>query len=95
MLAEHLAGVAGEVAGVAVGRVVEAVRYYGTYMRFVDGLGPVHVDMAWICIDRAGEYAIEGAFLRPISDPSLDTENQNDCMDMNLLTVLPFTKEAA
>ncbi len=32
--------------------------------------------------------------LRPIFDSDLFTENQNDCMNMNLLTVLSFTREA-
>lgn len=81
----------------------------GTLCRFVCNCSPVDRDRIVTAVRPilgTNDWLIDGPWfvgnaiamascLRPISDPDLDTENQNDAMDMNLLTVLPFTRESA
>ncbi len=83
-----------------VGRVVTAVRFHYGVMshsllhgrRAIDAW---EVSAPWLPAAPHGiGWLKRAADLKPIHDPDLDTENQNDCMDMNLLAVLPFTREA-
>ncbi len=67
-------------------RIVTATRFLG----YVADWPTWRVEAGWLGVDQ-----MPAACLRPITDTDIDTADQVDCMDMNLLTVLPMTRVAA